>query len=69
VAIEGDATRFACPLLDAPKLERYAYPHGGQPAKVWRQTRWFHSPAVLGPDGTTLVLTNLGEGCTLYCVA
>lgn len=69
VALEGDAVRFACPLLDGPRLERYAHPHGGRPAKVWRETRWFHSPTALGPDGTTLVLTNLGEGCALYCVA
>jgi hypothetical protein len=38
------------------------------PAQVWRATRWFHSPTALGPDGSTLVLTNLGAGCTLFCI-
>jgi hypothetical protein len=68
VGLDGAGERFACPLLDGPRLERYVHPHGGRPAEVWRATRWFHSPTALGPDDSTLVLTNLGPGCCLYCV-
>ena len=69
VLVRGGTVEFRCTLQDGVAFGNYAYPHGGLPSSVWSSTGWFHAPCSIGPDGTTLVVSDVGPGaCVLFCV-
>ena len=69
VRVRGGSVEFRCTLQDGIDFGRYAYPHAGLPASVWNATGWFHAPCSIGPDGSTLVVSDVAPGdCVLFCV-